>query len=90
MKLKEDFMLRNICGEWTIVPMGERLTEFTGMMKVNDTGAFIWKMLEKETTKEEIVTALLEEYDVDRETAECTLEDFVSVLEENKVLETVS
>jgi hypothetical protein len=87
MKIKEDLMLRNIVGEWIIVPMGERLTEFHGMMKVNASGAFIWKLLEHETIREKIIAAVVEEYDIDEAAAMRAIDEFLDTLSDANVLE---
>ena len=87
MKIKEDLMIRNIMGEWIIVPMGERLTEFNGMMKVNESGAFIFKLLENYTTKKIIIDAMLKEYDIDEHTAATELNEFIKVLADAGILE---
>lgn len=86
MKLKEDLMLRDICGDKIIVPMGERLMEFNGMMKLNDTGAFIWSCLQEETTKEELIEKILEQYNTTPEVATEAVEAFIQTLSENNLL----
>ena len=45
MKIKKEFMLRNICGEEALVPVGETAKSFKGIIKVNDIGSFIWNNL---------------------------------------------
>ncbi len=87
MKIKEDLMLRNIAGEWIVVPMGERLTEFCGMMRLNDSGAFIWEQLQKETTKEEIISAMRSTYDAAEDQLVCEVDAFIKKLNEINVLE---
>ncbi|MDD4296604.1 MAG: PqqD family protein [Ruminiclostridium sp.] len=87
MKIKEDLMIRNIMGEWIIVPMGERLIEFNGMIKVNESGAFIFKLLENDTTKEAIIDAMLKEYDINEQTATTELNEFIKVLADTGLLE---
>lgn len=87
MKIKEDLMLRNIVGEWIIVPMGERIPEFNGMVKLNESGAFIWRLLEGEITKEKIIAAMLKEYDVDEETAAMEFDAFFKTLADANMLE---
>ncbi len=87
MKIKEDLMLRNIVGEWIVVPMGERLLEFNGMIKVNESGAFIWRLLEQEKSREEIITAMLDAYDIDERKAAVELDSFIKTLINSHVLE---
>jgi hypothetical protein len=43
---------------------------FNGMITLNDTGAFLWKKLEKGAEKEALAAALLDEYEVSPEKAE--------------------
>lgn len=87
MRIKEDLMLRNINEDWIVIPMGERLLEFNGMIKLNHSGSFIWKLLEMEKSKEEIIAAMLEEYDIDEETASREYDTFLKALIEANILE---
>jgi hypothetical protein len=87
MKIKEDFMLRNICEDWIVIPMGERLLDFNGMMKLNQSGSFIWKLLEMKRSREEIISAMLEEYDIPEETAAQEFDTFLQTLKEANILE---
>jgi hypothetical protein len=61
MKLKSGFMLREIAGQWVVVPLGSRVVEFNSIMTLSETGAFLWRLLEKGTTEDEMVQAILEE-----------------------------
>lgn len=87
MKVKEDLMLREVMNEWMIIPMGERLLEFNGISKLNESGVLLWKMLEKGAAKNELVSALLEVYEVDALQAEGEVNKFLEALRENKMLE---
>lgn len=57
------------------------------MVRLNSTGAFLWELLEKEAEKEELVAALLSEYEIDKETAETDVDRFLSILTDNGILE---
>nr|WP_302596759.1 PqqD family protein [uncultured Cellulosilyticum sp.] len=87
MKVKEDLMLREVMNEWMIIPMGERLLEFNGISKLNESGVLLWKILEKGAEKNELVSALLETYEVDAIQAEGEVNKFLEALRENKMLE---
>ncbi len=69
------------------VPVGERTRDVHGMIALNETGAFIWERLEKDCTEDEIVAALLDEYEVDRETAADAVSRFKEKLAAEGVLE---
>ena len=60
--------------------------EFNGMITVNETGAFLWKILTKGSTKEELLHAMLEEYEVSAKEAEADIDEFLQLLQENQIL----
>ena len=64
MKIKEDFLLRKVADCYVVVPVGKATVDFNGMMNLNETGAFLWEKLENDTTKEELLKAMLDEYEV--------------------------
>lgn len=86
MKLKYDFVTNKVAGKTVAVAVGKGLSEFGGFIKLNDTGAFIFELLKKEITKEEIVKALLGEYDITEEKANESTEEFLEYLSSNGVL----
>lgn len=86
MKIKEGFLLRKVAGETVVLPVGGEL-DLNMMITLNDTGAFLWEQLESETDENELVAALLAEYDVDEATAKKSVAAFVKKLNENGFLE---
>lgn len=86
MKLKQQFVLREIAGDSILIPVGNINDSFQGIMTLNETSVFIWKQLEQEKDKEEILEAILEEYEVSREQAERNLEDFLKALKKIGIL----
>lgn len=87
MKIKEGFLLRNIAGSNIVVPVGAASVDFNGMITLNDSGAFLWKELEKGGDEETLTAALLREYDVDEATARSCAIDYIQKLDEAGVLE---
>ena len=87
MKIEKEFVLREIAGDYVIIPTGKTVLEFNGLATINEVGVFLWKLLQDEITEEELVNKLLEEYDVDEETARADVAEFIDVLVDNKVLE---
>ena len=47
MKLKDGFILRTVAGETVVLPAGG-VTDFDMMITLNDTGRFLWELLEKD------------------------------------------
>lgn len=81
MKLKEGFILRTVAGQTVALPSGG-VTNLDMMITLNDTGKFLWERLAAGAEKDELIDALLAEYDVDRERAEESVEAFVTRLKE--------
>ncbi len=86
MKIKDGFILREVAGSYLVVAVGAAVKQFNGMINLNETGAFLWRILEKGATEEKAVAELLKEYDVDEETAKADVKAFVSKLTEAGLL----
>lgn len=86
MKIKDGFMLREVAGQWVVIPLGERVVEFNGIMALSESGAFLWSELEKEAEEEGLVKAILKEYDIDEETANVDVCEFIAKLNEMKLI----
>lgn len=71
MKIKEGFVLRTICGQNVISGEGSANVNYSSLISLNETAAFLFKELQgKEFSEEDAVALLLDHYDVDRATAE--------------------
>jgi len=87
MKLIEGFCIRKILDETVIIPTGKAAHCLSGLISVNETGEFIFELLQTEQTIDSLVAGMLEEFEVEKETAEADAEAFVKVLIENGMLE---
>ncbi|MBQ6894442.1 MAG: PqqD family protein [Clostridia bacterium] len=88
MKIKEGFILREIAGSFVVVPVGQNLVDFSSMITLNETGAFLWNALSEEASEEQLCEKLLSEYEgVSQEEALSDIRDFVKVLNEKNILE---
>lgn len=70
-----------------VVATGEKSRQFGGMIRLNESGSFLWDRLAEETDRELLVAALLEEYDVDEGTARADVEKFLNTLRKAGVLD---
>ena len=86
MKIEKEYILREIAGDYIIVPVRATALEFNGMITVNETGAFLWEKLREGTTKEELLHAMLEESAVSEKEAEADIQEFLQMLQKNKIL----
>ena len=87
MKIKEGFILRNVAGSFVVVPIGEATLDFNGMMNLNETGAFLFEKMIDGITREDLIKALTEEYDVDEETATADMDAFIEKVEKEDLFE---
>ena len=87
MQIKKDFTIQKVGGSsYVAVAVGETSKTFHGMIRLNETGAFLWKqMAEKDCTEQDLTDALLSEYDVAREVAAADVHRIVEQLAENKI-----
>ena len=86
MKVEKEFVLREIAGDYIIIPTGKTVLKFNGLITVNEEGASLWKMLQEEATMDELVQGILEEYDVDEATAREDIQEFLDTLDKGGVL----
>ena len=86
MKIKSGFIIRQVAGENVVLPCGDN-AGMNIVISLNDTGAFLWRALENESTVESLVEALLGEYAVERNVAENSVNSFLNLLRQNKFLE---
>lgn len=86
MKIKDGFMLREVAGSYIVVAVGNAVKEFNGVINLNETGAYLWKILEKGAEKEDLVSALLNEYEVEEELATKDIEKFIEKLSQANLL----
>lgn len=80
MKLKKDFVLREVAGSFIVLAVGKDTLDFDGMLSLNESGALLWRTLEKEADKDMLVEALMQEYEVEREEASADVEVFLDKL----------
>lgn len=80
MKQSPDFLLQEVADTIVVVPVGQATVGFGGMITLNPTGAFLWRLLETEQSVESLTQALLDRYDVDPITARQDVEAFVRKL----------
>lgn len=70
MKTKQGFRLRTICGENVIVAEGIENIDFSKIISMNESAAYLWKKVEgKAFTTADLAHWLCEEYDVEETTA---------------------
>ncbi|MBR4622634.1 MAG: PqqD family protein [Ruminococcus sp.] len=80
MRVRKDFILRNVGGERVVVAVGKASRRFDGIIMLNESGEILWRELQKGATEKTLVSALLSEYNIDEKTARADVEAFVKKL----------
>lgn len=86
MKINGEFMVREVVGEYILVPVGDTALRFNGIISLNEVSASIWKGLQEGKNKEQLLAGILEEFDVPQEVADADLEEFLQLLQNNQLL----
>lgn len=87
MKIKADYILREVAGTHVVVPTGAAAVNFSGMINLNSTGAFLWSQLSAGKAEQELSAALLEEYEIDEASAKVDISEFLAKLKAEDLLE---
>ena len=87
MKLKGEFIVRQVMDETVAVPVGQSALQFNGMILLNDVSRVIWNCLEQGADLEKIVTAVTEAFEVDAAEARADIVEFVEKLQQMQLIE---
>ena len=80
MKLSDEFLLTPMGESYVLVPVGKAAEKFHGVVKLNETAAFIVRQLQSETDADKIVDALAAEYKGTREQFAADVQESLSKL----------
>lgn len=89
MKLKDQLILREVAGQYVIVPTGKRVREVTSVVYISSSAAYLWDyMKDHEFTREDLVQRIMEHYTgVTEEQAGTDIDKFLKILADNNILD---
>lgn len=87
MKAKPGFILRNVVDEYILMPTGDNIGQFNGTVLLNDVSAFVWEKLQNPVSKEDLLKAVLDEFEVQRAVAAADLDTLIETLHGYGVIE---
>lgn len=89
MKVKDQLVLREIAGQYVIVPVMERVKDVQSMVYISSSAAYLWQYMEgKEFTLDELVDLILAKYkNVTREKAQEDIIAFLQILAKNNIMD---
>lgn len=86
MIIKKELIKRDIAGDTILVPCGKTVYDSNGLFALNELGTFLWDRIPQAETEEDLVSAVLEEYEVTREEAAKDIAEFLGKLKEMEIL----
>lgn len=87
MKIRNGFTLRSVVDEYMVMPTGDNIAKFDGTIVLNEVSAFVFKQLESTVSQDDLLTAMLAEFDVDEQTAAKDLDKLLDRFRELNLLE---
>ena len=87
MRARKDFIMRDVLDEHMLIPTSGNINEFNGAIAFNDVAAFIWQQLQNSCSREDLVTAVLGEFKVDRDTAQKDIDALLETFRTEGLLE---
>lgn len=86
MIIKKELLKRQIAGETILIPVGKTVYDSHGMFALNELGDFLWELLPGAESEEDLLSAVLEEYEVPEATARQDIGEFLNTLREMGIL----
>lgn len=86
MIIKKELIKREIAGDTILVPVGKTVYDSNGLFVLNELGAFIWDILPRVQSEEEICKAVLAEYEASAEEVSGDVAEFLDKLRELNII----
>lgn len=87
MRVKENFILRQIAGESLLIPVGEAALAVNGLIALSESGCLLYERLRNDCSRQELIDALLAEYEVSEEIAGADVDAFLEQMRALKMLD---
>lgn len=80
MIIKKELLKRQIAGETILIPVGKTVYDSHGLFAMNELGAFLWDLLPDAQSEDDLVKAVLAEYEVSEDVACRDIAEFLDEL----------
>lgn len=87
MKAKPGFVLRNVVDEYILMPTGDNIGKFNGTVLLNEVSALVWEKLQNPVSRDDLLKAILDEFEVEKAVAAADLDALLKRLKEFNVIE---
>lgn len=80
MIIKKELLKREIAGDTILIPVGKTVYDSNGLFALNELAGFLWDLLPEAETEQDLVNAVLAEYEVSEEEARGDIREFLDKL----------
>ena len=87
MKIKKELVLREIAGDYILVPIGDTVFEHEGLFAMNEVACCIWNALPEAENEADLLKAVCSEFDVEEAVARQDLQEFLSCLRQYGIID---
>lgn len=87
MKINGEYILREVAGDTILVPVGETALQFNGILALEPVGTLIWKDLSAGKDRSAILCDILDQFEIDAQTAADDLDEFLEQLKSENLLQ---
>ena len=78
---------RKTGNEYVLVPVTNNIADMTSVYTLNETGTFIWELIDGKKSVEDLIIAVIDKYDIDRETATKDVFTFIDNMRNYLIIE---
>ena len=86
MKANPGFILRNVVDEYILMPTGDNIGKFNGTVLLNEVSALVWEKLQNPVSRDDLLKAILDEFEVEKAVAAADLDALLAKLKEYGVI----
>lgn len=86
MHIVPGFIVREIAGDTVAIPCGAAAAKLSGLIALNGSGKILFDLLQTDQTEQSLLSAMLETFDIDENTALCDIREFLQTLRDASVL----
>lgn len=87
MKAKPGFVLRHVAGEYMLMPTGQNIGVYNGAVLLNSVSAFVWEKLQNDMSREDLLSAVTAEFEVDESAAAADLDALLKNMDDMGLIE---
>ena len=86
MKLKYQFMIQKVGDHYMAVDVSGDNSDFKGVIKLNETGKFIFECLKEDISIDDLIAKVMNEFDGTKEDVGSSIKEYCQTLQDKGLL----